>query len=85
MAKEKYIIKIILIYMKGILRKVNMKEKENIYIKMESIILEIFQMVWGMVKGRNIFSIILLNMMEILLIINMKEMEKKYMVKANII
>ena len=67
MEKEYYIIKIIKLNMKGILLKINVKDMENLIMKMVNIILDNFPIIKEMVKGNYIQKIIILNLKGILL------------------
>ena len=73
MEKELNIIKMGKLNMMVILLILNMREKENIYLKMVIIILVSIKMVKEMEKELNIIKMVILNLKVILLMMNMKE------------
>ena len=85
MVKELNIIKMEIYYMKVILLMVNLKEMDNIFMKIENIIKDNLKMVYFMEKEYYIIQMERLNMKVIILMIKKKEMENIFGKMVNII
>ena len=85
MEKELNIIQMEILDMKVIILMVNLKEMENIFIKMVYIIQDNGKMVYIMEKELNIIQMEIFYMKVIILMIKQKEMENIFMKMVNII
>ena len=84
MGKVKNIIKMVILNTMVILLIINLKEMENIFMKMVNIILDNYWMIYFMVKERNIIIMVILNMKVILLMIKEKEIVQYINAKINL-